>query len=398
MSVSLSQLAPSPARSAPFPRMVRFDGLRGGLAIYVMLGHAAPMIPWPVALRPWIEALVSHGFAAVDLFFALSGLVIVQSLARFEGRALAFLGTRAWRILPVYFFVLASASFVLNLRAPFALMPWLAPGDAAHQIWESGLPRPLWAHLLAHLALLQGLIPRHVLPYSAFSLLGPAWSLSAEVQFYLLIAMLSRWSGTGARVLIRLTLFFVLLAVFGWVYRQAAPETWQFSRAFLPNESIYFALGIASVPLLKDGQGIRLFTMTAVIAMLLGAASGNGLRVLTPLAWASCVLLQKRPELPLLRPVAKLLAAPVMLWLGAISYPLYLVNEPVQRVLALAVAALLGPNRLIFGWLWGLLAFAGPIAVAAVLHYFVEQKFMALRRRPRKAAAGINTFSAVRKV
>lgn len=376
--------------------MIRLDGLRGVLAVYVMLGHAAPMIAWPGGTRRIIEALVSHGFAAVNLFFALSGLVIVQSVVRFEGRALPFLVARARRILPVYLVVLAAAILVLGLGDPFAHMPWLMPGDAAHQIWESGTPQPFWAHLTAHLLLLQGVMPRHLLPYAAFSLLGPAWSLSAEAQFYLLIALLARWAGANAPAFARLALGFAGLALLGWIYRQTLPEAWQFSRAFLPNAtSIYFALGIASAPLLRDSRG-GLFALMTLIAMMLGVLSGNVLRVLTPLAWALCVAIQKRPDLPALRTIAGLLASRAMLWLGAISYPLYLVNEPVQRLLALIVSSLIGPNPALFSLLWSPLALAGPIAVAAALHGSIERKFMAPSRRPINPAADINAFSAVK--
>ena len=62
-------------------RLTRLDGLRGVLAVYVMLGHAMPFVRLPAGLaRPF-----GHGEAAVDLFFALSGLVIINSLERMHG-------------------------------------------------------------------------------------------------------------------------------------------------------------------------------------------------------------------------------------------------------------------------------------------------------------------------
>jgi len=142
-----ARLAPDPGST---PRLHLFDGLRGVLAVYVMLGHMAPMLPLTPTGRRIMTALFGHGLAAVDLFFALSGLVIVQSLARFEGRVGAFLIARARRLLPVYYVVLIAAMISLALPTPFAVMPWLHPGDAAHQIWAAGLPASLGAHLLAH--------------------------------------------------------------------------------------------------------------------------------------------------------------------------------------------------------------------------------------------------------
>jgi peptidoglycan/LPS O-acetylase OafA/YrhL len=369
--------------------MIRLDGVRGVLAVYVMLGHAAPMVRWPPLAGRIIEALVSHGFAAVTLFFALSGLVIVQSLTRFEGRTLPFLIARGRRILPVYLVVLGFAIIVLCLPDPFARMPWLTPGDAAHQIWEDGLPQPLWAHLAVHLALLQGVLPRHLLPYGAFSLLGPAWSLSAEVQFYLLIALLARRPMARLAAPRTLVLIFAALALLAAAYRQAAPETWQFSRAFLPNAALYFALGIASVQVLREGRVNWLFAIVMGGAIGLGAASGQWLRALTPLGWGLCLLVQARPDLAVLRPAARLLGSRPVLWLGAISYPLYLVNEPVQRLLALTVSWLAGANQMLFETMWTLLAIGLPIICAAGLHYGLERPFMKPWRRPRQGFAAM---------
>jgi peptidoglycan/LPS O-acetylase OafA/YrhL len=45
-------------------RLTRLDGLRGVLAVYVMIGHAMPF----VLLPGWAKAPFSHGEAAVDLF------------------------------------------------------------------------------------------------------------------------------------------------------------------------------------------------------------------------------------------------------------------------------------------------------------------------------------------
>ena len=53
-------------------RLECLDGLRGVLAIYVALGHMAPFAMLPL----WLQSGVSHGGAAVDVFFILSGLVM----------------------------------------------------------------------------------------------------------------------------------------------------------------------------------------------------------------------------------------------------------------------------------------------------------------------------------
>jgi len=218
-----------------------------------------------------VNAVISHGFAAVDLFFALSGLVIVQSLARFGNRPVPFLHARARRILPTYWVVLAGSIIVLAMAPRFPALPWLIPGDAAHHIWETGLPHPFAAHAAAHLVLLQGMLPHAVMPYGEFSLLGPAWSLSTEFQFYLLIALLSGLGGSW-KSLDRLALGCLALALLGWAAGLVVPAQWRFGRAFLPNESIYFGLGIASVRLLRREGGVPAFALILAVAVVLGMA------------------------------------------------------------------------------------------------------------------------------
>jgi hypothetical protein len=78
--------------------------LRGALAVYVMLSHLAPFAAWP-ALLAWIPGMLSHGMAGVDVFFILSGLVILRSLASFGGHALPFLIARTASFRPSWSFL-----------------------------------------------------------------------------------------------------------------------------------------------------------------------------------------------------------------------------------------------------------------------------------------------------
>ena len=76
-------------------------------------------------------------------------------------------------------------------------MPWA--GQSAAAIWPVGLPPAFGWHLLAHILLLQGVLPQGLLPYAYVTLLGPAWSLSTEWQFYLLIGLIAPRTAGGIR-------------------------------------------------------------------------------------------------------------------------------------------------------------------------------------------------------
>jgi peptidoglycan/LPS O-acetylase OafA/YrhL len=327
-------------------RLQRMDGLRGLLAVYVMTAHALPF----AAVPAWTLAPFSHGGAAVDLFFALSGLVIVNALERCDGRFYPFVAARARRLLPAYFCALI-ASFLLIFLAgnPLAAMSWVGAGGRA--IMEPGLP-PLWPwHLAAHVLLLHGLLPQSLLPYAYITLLGPAWSLSTEWQFYLLIGLL---------VPRRLGRWALALLALGAAYHCLPPIRTEFSRAFLPDAAPWFALGLASAAWLRGTDALA-FPLCLLGTCLLGLMEGPG-KALVPLAWAAIMLAQTRDW-------GAFLECGTLKYLGAISYPLYLVNEPVQRALALLLKPWALLDAGLFTALWLPLALLAPIAVAIVLHH-----------------------------
>jgi peptidoglycan/LPS O-acetylase OafA/YrhL len=330
-------------------RLKRMDGLRGVLAVYVMLGHALPFTDAP----RWLAAACSHGEAAVDLFFALSGLVIGSSLERFGYAFWPFMAARARRLLPVYFLVLAAAVVLLAAGAP--VMPWV--GANGRNIMEAGPPAGLGWHLAAHVLLVQGLIPQGALPYAYVTLLGPAWSLSTEWQFYGVIGLVAPRRLGGFAM--------AMLAVGAAYHMLALPPWWRFSRAFLPDAAPFFGLGMASAHALRGG-GWRVFWVCLAGACAVGALSGLE-KAAVPLGWGAAMLAQRCAW-------GAVLERPLVQVLGAISYPLYLVNEPVQRGLAILVAPLAHGDVAMFTMLWLPASLAGSVGVAAALHHGVERR------------------------
>lgn len=349
-------------------RLECLDGLRGVLALYVLLSHMAPFAELPA----WVQSAVSHGGAAVDLFFALSGLVIVQSLDRFQGRAGPFLRARFMRLFPVYLPVFALAVALEPLSCGYDRMPWLSWTSPAHSICVSGWPATWLPEIAAHLTMTHGLFPWAVLPDAWVSFLGAAWSLSAEWQFYLLALVVPRRGLTPA---------LLGLAVVGATWHAAAPAAWQFSRAFLPNQGHYFALGVASAALVHGRAGARWrYAATLAAALALCAATGQAGKLLPPLAWTLCLTVQLAPRGRVLRLANAALRSRAALWLGAVSYCIYLVNEPVHKLTGSALSTLAGGNGVVFTLLWIPAAIGLPILASAALHVWIERPAMALIR------------------
>ena len=253
-------------------RIDELDGLRGILALWVALIH---IISWcglaPLAFaiplaakRLWDES--AQG--AVDIFIILSGFVITYLLNSRPQTYRQFMLGRFFRIYPVYFICLllgwatiGAVSFILN-HAPWHEIPyfqdWASPAAAA----QSAHP---FAHLWAHFTLLFGIIPEKIMPSASVTLLGPAWSITLEWQYYLLAPFLARWIFSRAGLLL-----LGLVCASGFILA----HFW--SAAFLPLKLPLFLVGIGSYHLFTNAPNWRMrprFVATAVVATLTAVVS-----------------------------------------------------------------------------------------------------------------------------
>ncbi len=138
------------------------QALRAIAALMVIGAHLVPVelkcIPGAVPFLNWVDPV---GFTGVDLFFAISGFVIITSTwSSFErpGIGLNFLLRRASRIFPVYWVVVA----------PIALLFIVAPS------WVNS-SQEIKPDIFASFALL---------PQPGLPLLTVSWSLVYEMYFY----------------------------------------------------------------------------------------------------------------------------------------------------------------------------------------------------------------------
>jgi peptidoglycan/LPS O-acetylase OafA/YrhL len=345
-----------------------------------MLSHTLPFAPLPA----WLHWLFQHGGAGVDVFFILSGLVIVQSLDSFAYRPLPFLIARVARIYPVFLVVFAFSIAVQPLATGFEQMAWIAPDSPARFIWSGGWPADWGAFIATHLTMTHGLFPNGVLPDVWVGFLGAAWSLSTEWQFYLLALLV------GARLgLVRMAWLFLAMSAAAVVWQVTVPEAWQFSRAFLPNKAQYFALGVVSATMVRQGSARRGMYL-AVLGATLGicVVQGGIDKFLPPVIWTICLTAQLSLSSPRTRQhgargtavaamtmgvVAAVLQSRPLVWLGAVSYCIYLVNEPVQKLLGVTLALLVQGNATLFSALWIPGAVLLPVLASWWLHERVER-------------------------
>jgi peptidoglycan/LPS O-acetylase OafA/YrhL len=352
-------------------RLDCLDGLRGLLAAYVLLDHLVPFAPLPV----WVQRLTSHGGAAVDLFFVLSGMVIASALDHTNGRADVFLAARAARLFPVFVPVFAVAVAIQPWPCRLESMPWILPDTAVQSICVTAWPPNPLAEIVAHLTMTHGLFPKAVLPDVWISFLGATWSLSTEWQFYLLALLLF---SADRRRLVGVLLG---LAAAGVAWRLSAPEMWQFSRAFLPNKAHFFALGVASMAVARAEAGAwRHYGIVLSAVVTICATQATIGRLLPPLAWTLCLAVQMRPDRPGLRQAGIVLRSRMARYLGAISYCVYLVNEPILKLASGVLSRVADGDALLFTLLWLPVATLLPIGVSGWLYKHLEVPALRLGR------------------
>lgn len=195
------------------------NGIRAFAAFWVVTGHC---FIWGGS---WLEMSVPAPKIAVDLFMVLSGLLMAYTVQARESTEpmsspanwLRFYVRRYFRLAPAYylclFLVVALAPVYLggytHLRQ---LNPALWQGD---WVYDPARTNYTAGNLLLHVSFLFGLFPTY-----SFSTFLPDWSLSLEMQFYVVfpfIYLAMKRFGTGKTAVV-LALFSY---AFMWIFNQA---------------------------------------------------------------------------------------------------------------------------------------------------------------------------------
>lgn len=365
MAASGSEVARGAAAAASPPRLLHVDALRGIAALLVVCLHVtqffhAQRAALPALSGQWLAVLAQDfdfGRIGVMLFFLISGYVIPDSIRLDRPAPLAtFAIRRVLRIYPAYW-----VSIPLGAWA----MWWL---------WE----RPFgWGALLANLSLLQDLL-------GVPAAIGVYWTLLIELGFYLLCIVLAlRHSLHDTRRLAWLA------AVFAALHTLGAFGAWlgvplKLALVFLPLYLSYMLCG-ALLRQVDDGaaiapaprrvlQALIVFYLTLFpLAAIWAIGPFNNYVVCGGIALALFLLGTR--VMPL--------RARVLVWLGRISYSLYLFHAPLTMLVLWWVLQQPTGSAWRGGHMLAYLALCGGLAigVAAVVERWIERPGIALGRR-----------------
>lgn len=342
-------------------RLDQIDGLRAMAALSVMLFHYTTRFDEVFAHASPIGFGLSQGFLGVNLFFVISGFVILMTIESAKSPA-DFVFSRFTRLFPTY--------WVAVLLTWLLTMVLFIPGNVR------SVPE-----VLANLTMLHG-------GFGVPSVDGAYWSLEVELIYYLWMVVLST---TGClRHPHRVILVWLTLAAVG-----AGMSTfldtrtpYVFAHYALLRWIPWFSLGMLAYLRWTGRSDMRTHTVYVAFAFLTISLGGDWNQLAAAVLAFTAVSLaaEKRFAIMGWRP---------LVIIGAFSYPLYLIHEQLGWLVMLkAQASGVLPSISVA------IAVALSCSVAWGLHHAVELPCTRLlrarwaeRQQAKRTAAGSRVFA-----
>ena len=328
-------------------RLAELDALRGIAAVLVMLFHYTVQAPKAIPGIATIPVQFPWGEYGVQLFFAISGFVIIMTLERTVSSR-DFAVARFTRLFPAYWTAILLTTVTVQL------------------LGATSLAQPM--HVVAvNLTMLQGFayVP---------AVDGAYWSLTVELAFYL--CMWALWRIDALRHIEAILMAWIALRLVWWLLPDAPSIG---AKLLLVKYIAFFAIGIAAY---RVRQGMRTWTQQAPL-LLIGLAISALLDGTAPTIVYLCTV---GIFILLTQGALRFLDRSVLLWLGALSYPLYLIHQYVGYAIIDALEAARLP-----AWPATGAAILTVLALAHVIHEVIERPALRqlrwLRQARREATA-----------
>jgi peptidoglycan/LPS O-acetylase OafA/YrhL len=334
---------------------IALTSIRGFAALWVVAMHFQLGMA-DVGYNLW-PGLAHYGYAGVDIFFILSGFILTAVYRGIEWRGVgAFLTRRVFRVYPLHLAVLAGMLVVwIDAYARFGVH------NAAQQL--------RWLPVCA--LLLQPFV-YHRLMWNAVS-----WSISMELVCYLLFPIvIMRLRAAGLPILLAIILLCGVVEHHLQIY-----DLYVWGDGAIARGVTGFGLGMA-LRLVSERYAAPSATLASLLELAglagIGVTAGIGHGAFIPL-FAAVLILALSYERGI---VAWALNARLCLWLGRISFSVYLIHEEVIGLVWPHFPA----SRLPFGHrldgiVWTLMVLALVLGLGTLTWYGIEEPFRRLGSR-----------------
>ncbi|MGI4862346.1 MAG: acyltransferase family protein [Janthinobacterium lividum] len=301
---------------------------------------------------PVLGSIFKYGYFGVDLFFLISGYVVLLSA---QGKTLGqFFTSRVTRLYPAYWVACTFTFVVVRLFGP-----------APHTLgWSPILTAPLRGYLF-NMTMLHRF-------FGVADFDGVYWTLNIELVFYFLVALLISFQWLKHLTLV-LAVWLAYCAFIGPV-DNGSP----FAFLLFPRVAPFFIAGMAFY-LLQTSQAARwkLYVLLLVAYLSCLRAARADLHQLVPmyqypfslLVTLLLVTLFFGVFLLIVQRRLRLRPAPWITWVGALTYPIYLLHHNVGYVTFQRLGGHVNKYVLLTGML------ATVLVLAYLLHTLVERRF-----------------------
>ncbi|MCW4464144.1 acyltransferase [Glutamicibacter sp. MNS18] len=293
----------------PTPRLGLLDALRIVAALVVVLYHytawghqhwgEGALEAWPI-----LSQFTIYGSIGVQLFFLISGFVILMSV---QGKGLIqFIGSRLGRLYPAYWLAVAAAALLT-----FRLWPAAKDGRTT-----------------------QDIVPNLTMAQAGMGvrdLDGVYWTLWVELRFYLILAVLVAFGLVRDRVILWLSLLWPVLGLYLHISNATKAQEWVMGQ-YAP----LFAIGMVTFLMHRGMQTPWRWLLIAFNTVLAcyftgvkGRKDSDFLSGVDIPAWHFSVLVLGCIVLLLLCTLTplKTVHARWMVTAGMLTYPLYLFHQ-----------------------------------------------------------------------
>ncbi len=288
-------------------RITELDAMRGLAALAVVLFHLTTRfdrvyghLTHPALALPW-------GHYGVQFFFGLSGFVIFMTLERTR-RAGDFIVSRISRLYPAYWAAVLLTTAVTMLGP----LPDLRRGGGT---------------ILVNLTMLEGFAG---LPYVD----GVYWTLAIELAFY--GCMFGLWR---LRLLPRIVPILIGWMALKWLWWLHPNLSYAIGMLLVQDNIPFFAIGICAYRLhAGESRLVALLPVIACALVTIGVIDGAESLLVAALVTATFLAFATNS--------LRWLRWSPFVWLGGISYPLYLLHENIGFVLLASLKAAAVPTNL----------------------------------------------------